>query len=227
MPPESEVTMKKINVSFCDDDSRIVNITVKEDKKTSRKRISFKDFITAILMSTMNDDSKYRSIGLLPQGYVTGAISATNTKDCKVTLQLPAQIRPMLYYKKIYNIPYPALVFYFEAGKDGHVTVSKCYASAEESLTPDTKLYHYPFGNVYNDKCNICWGNIALPVIEELKDFEKLLTLFFGGSTNDDLWKKGNTGSSTQRELIEKLSKMETFPSEWLSPAPDDTSILF
>lgn len=219
--------MKKINISFCDDDSQVVNVTIKEDKKTSRKRISFKDFITALLMSTMNDDSKYRPIGTLPQGYVTGSISATNTKDCKVTLQLPAQIRPILYYNKLYNIPYPALVFYFEAGKDGRVTESKCYASTENNLTPNIPLYRYPFGNVYSDTNNICWGNIALPVIEELKDFDKLLTLFFGGSTNDDLWKKGETGSSTQRELIEKLSKMESFPNEWLSLVASDASNLF
>lgn len=217
--------MKNINISFCDNDSQIVNVTVREKGgKTVRKRITLDSFLRAV-SDSITEEQQFRNIGTLPYGYITGAISATATKECKVTLQLPAETRPVLYYNKAYTVPFPSIVFYLEAGKKGNIVNSLCYA-ATAPITPNTPLYHYPFGNVY-DTGAICWGNIGLPTISALKDFEQLLTLFFSAETNDDLWKSYDSGAKTQREMLEKLSKMEKFPDEWLSVYSLESSKLF
>ena len=209
--------MKKIIVTFCDDDSEAVNVSIKdEDRITKRNRITMDSFVEALLESQKTNED-FIPLGSMPEGYVTGAMSQSYPDHRRVTLQLPAARRPVLYYGKLYNLPYPSLVFHFETGKNGNITHSKCYAAGNSRITEGSSLYKYPFGNVY-DSAKICWGNIVLPRIESFADFEKLLPLFFGAETNDDLWSSSNVNCDvkTQRELLEALSKKEIFPAEWL-----------
>lgn len=219
--------MKKITVTFCDDNSQAVNVSIKEGGRTIRKRISMDSFLKCLFSSSKNEKN-YQPIGILPNGYVTGAISANGTKECRVTIQLPAQIRPIIFYDTVYTVPFPALVFYFEAGKAGSVTVSKCYAVKEENMLNETsRLYQYPFGNVYQGNGNICWGNISLPEINKLKDFDQLPEIFFSSSTNDDLWHSGFSGARTQREFLNNLKTMQSFPEDWLIPCNKTAIDLF
>lgn len=219
--------MKQICATFCDDNSQAVNVTIKENGSSRRIRISMESFVESILESAKAEEN-FQCLGAMPPGYVTGSISPSCLQKKKVVLQLPAEIRPILYYGKLYNIPFPSIVFLFETGKNRNVVNSYCFAADTDPLTQESTLYEYPFGNVYSN-ASICWGNISLPEIDSFSEFKKLIPLFFGAETNDDLWLSDITksGAKTQRELIEMLSEKKVFPKEWLVLKHPAAEILF
>ena len=135
--------------------------------------------------------------------------------EYKVLLQIPSAKRAVFYYGTSYYVPFPSIVFLFETGPRGNLTKSQCVAAGNIS---NNEFYHYPFGNVYDDY-SICWGNVFLPQISEMRDFDKITTAFFTSDTNDDLWTAPiSQNIKTQRNMLEELSKMDFFPKDWLRP---------
>lgn len=118
--------------------------------------------------------------------------------------------RCFVYRDEHFFIPFPDLIFAISVRK-GNVTSKYCYARKKS----DKKgLYKYPFGNVSSDG-SICMGNISLKDIEHADDFAEE---FYLGVTNDDYYQVGGKVKPkyTQRQLLEKLSKLEAFPERWL-----------
>lgn len=185
---------------------------IKENGFAERKTISFVDFNSIINSSTKESDSFH--IGKLPAGFYDGIVSIKNSSTFQFVIEIPAARRNLSYYGDNYIVPFPRFVFYFAADA-GKITKTKIFAvsSSEQKLTDDSVLYHYPFGNVYDDG-HICWGNNVLEPVYSYEDVWKFILLFFGSETNDDLFKSGKFHS--QRAMIEYLKNLENFPEKYL-----------
>lgn len=205
-------TPQAVRVHYEDDD----NIAV-------LKNISYQDFVELLSESRVSDGNMKR-IGALPIGFVDGGYESV-TSTYEAIMHLPAEVRPMKYYDKVYLIPFPDLVFYLKAHK-GNVTTSKVFAMQDGDVTEKSPLFRYPFGNVYADG-RICWGRNfdSIPKVHCLKDFEKAVTLFFGATTNNDLYKspkiekEGVLVDMNQTEFIQLLEGKDVFPVEFLNPS--------
>lgn len=197
----------------CEDDDNIAVL----------KNISYQDFVELLTESRMNDD-KVNRIGSLPFGFIDGGYESV-TSTFEAILHLPAQERPMKYFEEVYIVPFPDLVFYLKAQK-GRVTTSKVFALASGDTSEKAKLYRYPYGNVYEDG-KICWGgnSNSIPSVHCLKDFEKVVTLFFGATTNNDLYKSpiyekdGVQVNMSQTELLKLMQGKDIYPAEFLNPS--------
>ena len=114
-------------------------------------------------------------------------------------------------------VSFPDVVFYLTASQ-GSAQTTKIWFADENGT-----LYHYPFGNVQSD-ARICWGSNVLPKVSCIKDMESFVSLFFSAQTNNDLYDSikvevdGKEVQLSQREFIEYVSKMDTFPMEVLRP---------
>ena len=111
-------------------------------------------------------------------------------------------------------IPWPKMVFIAEA-RSGHSSGLYTYCYIDSVLTKDTKLYHYPFGNVYMDG-RVCMGGYYQKV-ESLMGLYDYVDAFYKMKTNNDL---RSTESSkfhcSQKNALEMISKLDTFPNEYL-----------
>lgn len=203
-----EESPEKVQVEFIDSSG---NVAVRK-----RKSILYDHFVSILQgCTTMKEEMLH--VGQLPIGYLDGVIGLESF-ICAVTVE--GGIKPLQYYNDNYMIPFPKLLFIAKCSK-GILKSSAVYAIKDEKVTGDSKLFHYPYGNVY-DKGAICWGSNTIHDVFHLKDMERIISLFFGSSTNDDLWKVGvnvivkDNSQILQRGLLEYLKGQEQFPEEML-----------
>lgn len=191
-----------------------VEITT-DDYVVQRKTVSYNDFVASLSASSVRSED-YITLGAMPQGYYSGKISAANEYNFECVVIVPEGNRCLMYYETAMIIPFPEIVFKFTVIQ-GNLTMSYCFAH----IQGDDNLYRYPFGNVYPDG-KICWGRTKIPAIDRLCDLDKVVELFFGSKTNDDLFSPGdnvkkNERTITQRGLVTSLnSSTEEFPKELL-----------
>ena len=80
---------------------------------------------------------------------------------------------------------------------------------ADEPPTGDTKMYHYPFSNVYDD-LRVCVGNNVLPHFKSQTQLSKFPRFLLGIPNNDDFFKEShNRLHMSHRELLEHLKDKE------------------
>lgn len=208
----------EMTARFTDKLSNEVKVQVfHDDGECISKSIYFRDFVKLLSKSMVDEGgSGNLRLGKLPKGYYDGSIDPfkPDTFSCIVTR--PAQVLPLQYYDSVFRVPYPALVFAFHS-EGGNITASRCFAVLDENVKDDTALYHYPFGNVYEEDGHICWGNINLSEFDTLKSIDRLVALFNGSESNSDLYRGYNSGFKALRSMLEELQKRTAFPAEWLA----------
>lgn len=204
-----------ITAKFTDHLGDVVDITIEEENKlTEKRKISFLDF-RAILETSSHVEDVVR-IGALPQGYVDGSCSRSDQSTYRVFIEVPAQVRAMQYYDKNIMVPYPTLLFVLIVNS-GRLIESFCYAVAEQKVSGKSLLYHYPYGNVYQTG-KICWGNNFIGRIQDIKSSERVIELFFGSETNNDLWASCDEKKyPTQEVFLEEMKEQEVFPENCLA----------
>lgn len=81
------------------------------------------------------------------------------------------------------NVPWPRLlmVFITDRGASGKLSIAttKLYVLKTPCLVGETKLYRFPFANVYEGDNKICWGDLT----ERLRNVETSAQM--GGMVND------------------------------------------
>ena len=187
------------------------------------RRLSMDDYLS-FLGKKVKHVEKFLKIPQLPVNYYDGSISEDDS--FKVLLYQPEKTRPVILSTGHYEVPFPALLFYFQ-GKRGYASTGKVYSLKGDAVpTASSKLYHYPLGNVNLDG-HICFGNITLPKVD-ISNADMLVEEFFLGKTNNDYFKPGEKVSVrySQEKLVELLSKKEVFPERWLNPTGTDLSTL-
>ncbi len=114
----------------------------------------------------------------------------------------------VVYYDQHFIVPFPDLVFGVSV-RGGVAQGKYCFAIKKGG----NKLYNYPFGNVSMGGA-ICMGNIQYNLDSHVADFSED---FYLGETNDDYYRSDKVSAKySQRQLLEKLTKKETFPEKWL-----------
>ena len=188
---------------------REVSVRLEDKGIVTCKKIPMADFLSLLQNSAAM--GQVMRIGRLPQGYYDGALSpAENT--FMMAVSIPAAVRPVQYFDTVYVVPFPALMFIFCIAT-GRINVSKVVALDTDVPQENSIVYHYPFGNVYNDG-KICWGNIALPGISNPLELPKAISGFFASETNNDLYEV--VDGRQQRQLLEELSNADAFPKRYL-----------
>jgi hypothetical protein len=107
------------------------------------------------------------------------------------------------------QIGHPKLVFVFHLYQ-GEVKGAFVAAVKDEVITKRTKLYYYPFSNVY-DSMKCCWN--FFPELKERRHIETYPSLFLSGERNFDLYQK--LEGMEYRELLTILSGQD-FNDDWL-----------
>lgn len=127
-----------------------------------------------------------------------------------VVLELEKQRRDILYYNTPYSaVGHPKLLFEFVIrGKE--IEQCRVFALKDGPVKPSTRLYQYPFGNVFQD-FRACWPQLNEIEITQLTQLRNLPTLFFKSSTNDHAYSGKNL-----RELYISLQGND-FDDETLS----------
>ena len=103
----------------------------------------------------------------------------------------------------------PRMVFGIRALRDGRAVDCSMGVVADEPPTGDTKMYHYPFSNVYDD-LRVCVGNNVLPHFKSQTQLSKFPRFLLGIPNNDDFFKEShNRLHMSHRELLEHLKDKE------------------
>ena len=186
------------------------------DGREERKCVKFSDF-RQILAAKENHTSianvSMNVIPDLPKGYYKGAVGEQGENSFKVLIVIPAGRRMLNYYGDNMEVPFPELLF-SSTVVNGNQVDSRMFVINSNKLSAETKLYHYPFGNVYGDG-HICWGNNVINGIKKMSDVDRIVVNFFGSETNDDLFVPSH-GIRTQRELLKKIEEEVVFPEKYL-----------
>jgi len=199
-----------------------VRICVEDGENVQElKKISMDDYIQ-LMNGSLLTSKRMERLGRLPEGFIDGGYNSTNG-EYEAIIHVPGDKRPIFFQEQAHIVAFPSLVFYFRAERN-RITKSLLYAvDDKEELSAESALYHYPYGNVYND-AHICWGQNKLPQITKLADFDSVVQMFFGAQTNNDLYQpptvklNGNEIKPAQAELISMMEKEQKFPVEILNP---------
>ena len=169
---------------------------------TSRKTLTPESFSRAFLGSRY--DEGYHPLGFLPEHCFSAALSG---ESVFYYLRYPELAADISYYGTEYaDFPLPRLVFSFKYLQNcGKIVDARLAVVKDETLTPDTPTYAYPFSNVYgNDR--ICLGNNALPVYKDPAHIHTLMRFILSFPNNDDMFSdKGNRLGLGYRDLLEHL----------------------
>lgn len=168
------------------------------------------------LLSCSRENRQYLRLGNMPNNFYDGCIGENNSFKAVLFLQGGPQYS--YYYGTSYLLPYPNMIFFIESTTK--ITQCKVFCTIESclQLSNKSKLYQYPFSNVYKNG-DICWGDISLPNIGKIKDFQIIPQLFINAEMNEHLYIKGecNKTDLPLRELLMTLEHKESFPEEFLN----------
>lgn len=150
--------------------SSVIQADILEDGITRTKTMDVDAFLDCLSGSVKRGSV---STGLLPQNCVCANLFDDGSRS--VAILHPELYADISYFKTIYErFPIPRMLFGFRVCKDGGVT--GCYISVvgmKERLKPESKLYVYPFSNVYSD-FRACTGVNTLPKAESLHTLSSL-----------------------------------------------------
>lgn len=201
------------------------------DGKVSRKKIKLEDFYGIILKSNNALSRPEWTYYFNPPGMFIGpgqtrglVIGAGNGSSMRALFFIPAGRQVLNYVGHIYIVPFPSLLFYFES-ENGRLSVTRVFAVRIRDcseLGTDTQLYAFPFGNVDSYGGSVCWGETKHPPVQEISDFQGIISSFFGSEINDDYYMAGKhviqkEEFCMQRGLLIHLAALDGgFPEEYL-----------
>lgn len=128
-----------------------------------------------------------------------------------VTLWIPSGHIDLTYHKTVYeHFPLPAMAFSFTVNADGRTSNHRMAIIADETPTPKTRLYVYPFSNVYDDS-RICIGAAnSLPLYKNLRTLGTLPYHILRLPNNDHMFSRCNNKQKlVYRDLLEHLKAKE------------------
>lgn len=167
--------------------------------------------------------------GILPPG--TLAYKRTGKGDA-ISLFNPS-CKQGLYYldrnskdkqdkKLTFNVPMPALVWFFRVDQDKHLSEARVFAVKDKLIRPTTMLYGYPFSNTFQDG-KICFGSNDIigrkfPTLLSLAFVPRLFHFApFNGEIDNNIPRTKQDESPTL-SFFKEYNNKNTFPLEILKP---------
>lgn len=199
------------------DYSRDVVLRISPQKKTftveehkpggiiAQKEILPTDLYYAI--NAGNETFSYLDSGVLPEHCIGVSMCSANTI---YYLWYPERRAYICYGDKEYmDFPIPRLVFGVSLLYTGRVGDCTLGVIADETPTPDTPMFHYPFSNVF-DGFRVCTGNNVLPRYRNRAKLVNFPSYLLGIPDNDDYYDRScNRKGLGHAELLEYLKDKE------------------
>lgn len=111
-----------------------------------------------------------------------------------------------LYDTPYPHFPIPRMVFGFSVDQAGTVSQCRIGVVADETPTPDTAMYHYPFSNVSEGSGHLCVGVNTMPTYKKLHKAVNLPAFLLSIPNNmHSYYKTHNKLGLEYRELMEHL----------------------
>lgn len=193
------------------------DVSVRDGDTVTEKRLGAEEYL-ALFKNSFRDKETFTRIPRLPESVLAAYVSSRNEETFQAVVLFKAQKRPFLFVGQHYLLPFPALIARIVV-KDGVRREMQLYALATDEPTEDTPLMNYPFGNV-NSTGGCCFGNIVVKDLKDATMAPKVLETFLCGETNNDYWDCWKAkGMKYQGDLVEFLSREETFPANLLVSA--------
>ena len=150
---------------------------------------------------------EYVDSGFLPEHCLHIAMNAAERRFVIWNPELRAD---MMYYDIEYpDFPIPRLVFAVRMLGNGRIVECSMGVVADEAPTPETKMYHYPFSNVYSDG-KVCTGNNVLPRYKRITALRYFPRYLLGLPDNDDYYdREHNRAKLRHGDLMEHLKDKE------------------
>lgn len=197
--------------------NNMVKVTLFREKVTETKYITFEDFAGAVLSAreSVNETVQFKT-PILPKNCVQ-YIELSNNSYVIVLKREKGNI-DMIYGNRVFKqVGIPTLLFAFKLYQNtlhaGYVVAIK----DTKFITRNTKLYHYPFSNVYNFSHSICWGSNKLPTFDEVAYTQNIPDMFLSMPNSNHNYGKNLSGLE-YRPLLEALEG-NSFNEDWLLDA--------
>ena len=179
-------------------------IRVEEKRKgiTSVKEIMPDDLIQIFANSAQ--EATFIETGFLPQNCLSVKIRDTKKE---VIIWHSALYADVSYYNTVYeHFPLPRMVFAFGIDPKGKTSTHRLAVIADEKPSPITKVYEYPFSNVYSHT-GICIGAAnTMPTYSELRSLATLPNYILSIPNNDHNYSVTNNKLKLgYRELLDHL----------------------
>lgn len=183
-------------------EDKSVRLEITENGKTRTKLISPQTLFDCIKGSLSNAPVKV-STGLLPSNIIS--VTGDESGARYAVVEYPYETADITYMSTEYkDFPLPRLVFGFTVESSGRISQVKLGVPALGKLSPDTKMYYYPFSNVSH--FSLCTGTNALPNIKTLQSLENLPNYIISLPDNDDYYQDEHTKLNLgHRDLLEHL----------------------
>ena len=141
--------------------------------------------------------------GLLPSGCLS--YSEGDEDWCGITLLFPDRYCDFTYHKTTYpHFPLPRLVFRFSLYRGRRVRNVFVGVVEEGRITPESKMYCYPFSNVKGYR--MCTGGNTPPSYDNFHGISSLPYFILSMPNNDDYYSARNNREGLEfRDLLEHL----------------------
>ena len=190
----------KIIIELSDESGTIIVRTKDEQGVESVRQASHQEFMKLFEQSI---EVKDFNSGLLPQNALH---YKRKQSSHEISLLYEEPFAEMTYEKTTYpQFPLPRLVFRFRLSFGGQVLDEYVGVVEQGKITSESKMFHYPFGNV-NNSGNICTGGNQLPRYKELRIVQSLPEHLLRLPNSDDHYRETrNQLGLYQRDLMEHL----------------------
>ena len=181
-------------------EDKTVRLEIFEDGKTRTKLISPDTLFECIKGSIVKTPV---STGLLPPNIL--CVKGDDSGKRYAVVEYPYDRADITYMSTKYtDFPIPRLVFGFTVESSGRISAVNLGVSDLGKLTPETKMFYYPFSNV--NRFSLCTGANSLPHIHSLQSLQNLPEYILALPDNDDYYQEShNRLKLGHRDLLEHL----------------------
>ena len=212
--PEDEMVLR-----FRED--KCIRLEFLENGEQRTKMISA-DILFNCLAKSLSDTRI--TTGLLQDNAVSVTVDEDHGQRYAV-LEFPEERAAVTYMNTEYpNFPLPRLLFGFRIEDSGRISGVNLGVPDLGKLTPDTRMFFYPFSNVL--RFSLCIGANPLPHIQSLQQLSNLPYYILSLPDNDDRYQERyNRLGLGHRDLLEHLQDKDRqyYYDQVLVPMPNTT----
>lgn len=162
--------------------------------------------------------------GLLPANALSVTMDSASGQRYAV-LEFPDERATVTYMNTEYqDFPLPRMLFGFRIEDSGRISGVNIGVPDLGKLTPDTRMFVYPFSNV--SRFSMCTGANSLPHIQSLQQLTNLPYYILSLPDNDDFYQERNNRLKMgHRDLLEHLrdKSRQYYYNHVLVPMPNTT----
>jgi hypothetical protein len=193
---------------------------------TRYKTVGWHQLLTLLDQSIVVEQLRQANVRTLKLPQLPERVLFVNTTespqrfDITVTGWVPGLEYPFLYQERSFLVRVPTMVYQIEWNANDKVVQSlRLAVTTDDTVTAESRLYRWPFSNVYGHSQRVCWTEHVQCDLHEV--VEKAVFGFLQTPNNRDLFGVGSSHNSPYRDYEEFLQAVVDnggVPVEWLIP---------